>query len=65
MILTEPRLYKNRQDSNKVVVIKEIKGDEVTFFYVPSMNSNIDWFVPPQRETLSLSEFKETYKPFK
>lgn len=65
MDLTENRLYKNQLDSNKVVVVKEIKGNEVTFLHAPPMNSDIHWLVPPKRETLSLSNFQALYKPFK
>ena len=53
-------------DSNKVVVVvKEIKQGQVTFLHAPPMNSDIHWLVPPKRETLSLSDFKSTYQPFK
>lgn len=65
MDVTEYRLYKSRHDSNKVVVIKEVKENEVTFLHAPPMTSNIHWLLPPQCETLSLSDFKELYKPFK
>ena len=65
MDLTENRLYKNQLDSNKVVVVKEIKGNEVTFLHALPMNSDIHWLVPPQRETMSLSEFKALSCPFK
>lgn len=65
MDLTENRLYRRRTDFNKVVVVKEIKGNEVTFLYAPPMNSDIHWLAPPQRETLSLRDFKVLYKPFK
>ena len=54
MDLTENRLYRNRQDSNKVVVVKELRNNEVIFLHAP-----------PKRETLSLSDFKRTYRPFK
>lgn len=63
--LTENRLYKHRVDSNKVVVVKKIKQGQVTFLHAPPMNSDIHWIIPPKRETLSLSKFKELYKPFK
>lgn len=63
--LTENRLYKNQLDSNKVVVVKEIRGNEVTFLHAPPLDSDIHWFVPPKRDTLSLSNFTSTYKPFK
>lgn len=63
--LMENRLYRNRQDSNKVVVVKEIKGDEVTLLHAPPMNSDIPWLIPPNRETLSVEEFNTLYKPFK
>lgn len=65
MDLTENRLYRNQLDFNKVVVVKEIKGAEVTFLHAPPMNSDIHWLVPPQRETMSLSEFKALSCPFK
>ena len=65
MDLTENRLYRNRKDSNKVVVIKELRNNEVTILHAPPMNSDIHWLVPPQRETLSLTNFKNTYQPFK
>ncbi len=65
MDLTENRLYRNRQDSNKVVVVNEVKEKEVTFLHAPPMSSDIHWLVPPKRETLSLSEFKKIYKQFK
>ena len=65
MDLTENRLYRNRKDSNKVVVVKEVKEKEVTFLHAPPMNSDVHWLVPPKRETLSLSEFKKIYKQFK
>lgn len=65
MVLTEYRLYKHRQDSNKVIVVKGVNDNEITFFHVPLMSGDIHWFIPPQRETLSLSDFKELYKPFK
>lgn len=52
-------------DSNKVVVVKEIKQGQVTFLHVPPMNSDIHWVLPPKRETLFLSEFQDSYKPFK
>lgn len=65
MDLTENRLYRSQFDSNKVVVVKEIRGNEVTFLHVPPMNSDIHWLVPPKCETLSLSEFKSLYCPFK
>lgn len=65
MDLKENRLYRNKADSNKVVVVKEIRNDEVTFLHAPPMNSDIHWLVPPQRETMSLSEFKALYCPFK
>lgn len=63
--LMENRLYKHRMDSNKVVVVKEVKQGQVTFLHAPPMNSDIHWLVPPKRETLSLSDFKSTYQPFK
>ena len=65
MDLTENRLYKNQSDSNKVLVVKEIKGNEVTFLHAPPIDSDIHWLVPPKRETLSLSNFQALYKPFK
>ena len=65
MDLTENGLYRNQLDSNKVVVVKGIKGNEVTFLHAPPMNSDIHWLVPPKRETLSLSAFQALYKPFK
>lgn len=65
MDLKENRLYRNKADSNKVVVVKEVNDHEVTFLHTPPMDSDIHWFVPPQRETLSLSEFTSTYRPFK
>ena len=65
MDLTENRLYRNQLDSNKVVVVKEIKDNEVTFLHAPPIDSDIHWFVPPKRDTLSLSDFTSTYKPFK
>lgn len=52
-------------DSNKVVVVKEIKQGQVTFLHAPPMNSDIHWFVPPKRETLFLTDFIKFYKPFK
>lgn len=63
--LTENILYKHKLDSNKVVVVKEIKQGQVTFLHVPPMNSDIHWVVPPKRETLSLSDFQDLYVPFK
>jgi len=63
--LKENRLYRNRQDSNKVIVVKEVKENEVTFLQAPPMNSDIHWLVPPKRKTLSLSDFKNTYQPLK
>lgn len=63
--LMENRLYRNRQDSNKVVVVKEIKGDEVTLLHAPLMNSDIHWIVPPKRETLTVEDFTRQYQPFK
>ena len=65
MNLTENRLYKHRMDSNKVVVVKEIKQGQVTFLHAPPMNSDIHWLVPPKCETLSLTDFITFYKPFK
>lgn len=65
MNLMENILYEHRMDSNKVVVVKEIKQGQVTFLHAPPINSDIQWFVPPKRETLSLSDFKSTYQPFK
>lgn len=65
MNLTENRLYKHRLDSNKVVVVKEIKQGQVTFLHAPPMNSDIQWLVPPKRDTLSLSDFKSIYQLFK
>lgn len=65
MDLNENRLYRNRADSNKVVVVKEVSEQEVTFLRAPPINSDIHWFVPPQRETMSLSDFQEIYTPFK
>lgn len=65
MDLNENRLYRNRADFNKVVVVKEVSGKEVTFLHAPPMNSDIHWLVPPQRETMSLSEFKALSCPFK
>lgn len=65
MDLTENRLYRSQLDSNKVVVVKEIKENEITFLHAPPINSDIHWFVPPKCETLSLSEFKALYCPFK
>ena len=59
------RLYQNRQDENKVVVIKEIAQGEITFLHAPPMNSDIHWFVPPKRETLLITDFIELHKPFK
>ena len=59
------RLYKSREDETKIVVVKEVNDHEVTFLHAPLMNSDIHWFVPPQRETLSISEFEVSYKPFK
>ena len=59
------RLYKSREDETKIVVVKEVNDHEVTFLHAPPMNSDIHWLVPPQRETLSLSDFTSTYKPFK
>lgn len=63
--LTENRLYRNQLDSNKVVVVKEIRGNEVTFLHAPPIDSDIHWFVPPKCDTLSLSDLTSTYKPFK
>lgn len=65
MDLKENRLYRNKADSNKVVVVKEVNDHEVTFLHAPPMDSDIHWFVPPQRETLSLSEFTSTYSSYK
>lgn len=65
MDLNENRLYRNRVDFNKVVVVKEVSGKEVTFLHAPPINSDIHWLILPQRETLSLSKFKASYKPFK
>jgi hypothetical protein len=65
MDLKENRLYRNKADSNKVVVVKEINNNEVTFLHAPPIDSDIHWFVPPKRDTLSLSDFTSTYKPFK
>lgn len=65
MNLMENILYEHRMDSNKIVVVKEIKQGQVTFLHAPPMTSDICWFVPPKRGTLSLSDFKELYKPFK
>ena len=65
MDLTENRLYQNRMDSNKVVVVKEIKENEVTFLHALPINNDIHWLIPPQSETLSLSDFKTSYTPFK
>ena len=65
MDLNENRLYRNRADSNKVVVVKEVSEQEVTVLHAPPINSDIHWFVPPKRDTLSLSDFTSTYKPFK
>lgn len=62
--LTENRLYKNKMDFNKVVVVKEINEGQVTFLHAPPMTSDICWFVPPQRETLSIEDFNKLYKPF-
>jgi hypothetical protein len=33
--LNENRLYRNRADSNKVVVVKEVSEQEVTFLLAP------------------------------
>ena len=58
-------LYEHRMDSNKVVVVKEIKQGQVTFLHAPPMTSDICWFVPPKRETLFLTDFVKFYKSFK
>lgn len=63
--LTENRLYRSQLDSNKVVVVKEIRNDEVTFLHAPLMNSDIHWIVPPKRETLTVEDFTHQYQPFK
>lgn len=59
------RLYRNRQDENKVVVVKEVNDHEVTFLHAPLMNSDIHWIVPPKRETLTVEDFTRQYQPFK
>lgn len=59
------RLYRNRQDENKVVVVKEVNDHEVTFLHTPLMNSDIHWIVPPKRETLTVEDFTRQYQPFK
>ena len=64
-LILKTRLYRSKQDKAKVVVVKEVDDNEVTFFHAPPMNSEIHWLVPPQRETVSLSEFKASYRPFK
>ena len=58
------RLYRCRQDKNKVVVVKEITDNRVTFLHAPLMNSEIHWLVPPKRETLSIEDFNKLCKPF-
>lgn len=63
--LTENRLYRSQLDSNKVVVVQEIRNDEVTFLHAPLMNSDIHWIVPPKRETLTVEDFTRQYQPFK
>ena len=65
MDLTENRLYRSQLDSNKVVVVKEIRNDEVTFLHAPLMNSDIHWIVPPKRETLTVEDCTRQYQPFK
>ena len=59
------RLYRNRQDENKVVVVKEVNDHEVTFLHAPQMNSEIHWIVPPKRETLTVEDFTRQYQLFK
>ena len=65
MDLKESRLYRNKADSSKVVVVKEIRNDEVTFLHAPLMNSDIHWIVPPKRETLTVEDFTRQYQSFK
>lgn len=65
MILEHNRLYRNRQDESKVVVIKELNQTEVTFLHAPPMDSDICWFVPPKREVLLVEDFSKLYKPFR
>lgn len=64
-LILKTRLYRSKQDKAKVVVVKEVDDNEVTFLHAPPINSDIHWLVPPQRETLSLSEFKALYYLFK
>lgn len=59
------RLYRNRQDENKVVVVKEVNDHEVTFLHAPQMNSEIHWIVPPKRKTLTVEDFTRQYEPVK
>lgn len=59
------RIYRNRQDENKVVVVKEVNDHEVTFLHAPQMNSEIHWIVPSKRETLTVEDFTRKYQPFK
>ena len=59
------RLYRNRQDENKVVVVKEVNDHEVTFLHAPLMNNDIHWIVPPKRETLTVEDFTRQYEPVK
>lgn len=65
MILENNRLYRNRQDENKVVVVKELNESEVTIIHAPPMNSDICWFVPSKREVLPVEDFSKLYKPFR
>lgn len=59
------RLYRSKRDKAKIVVVKEVTDNRVAFLHAPPINSDIHWFVPPKRETVSLSYFQELYKPFK
>lgn len=64
-LILKTRLYRSKHNEAKVVVIKEVTDNKVTFLHAPPITSDICWFVPPQRETLFVSEFQDSYKPFK